>query len=442
MHVNVKDKNRIILKSIIFFWFYYDITFRQLGTLFSTQKILTLFFAMYYVYKCYIYKYNKFGCIRGFWAGKNIKYIYILEILVSVLSIAWVYSRLYVHDLFSAMSPDYPHPIFFIVYALIAPLFIGYFFENIQEFMKVLALVNIYQAVFVIVEYKFMPLKYWLDKNIYTTANISYLRISRATGLGASGADLSVRLFWGVFAFGFLIINKKRNTLKYWLGIAVICVAQVLCGRTGLYIGLFIICIVIFEINKKYDRIARNLKHGLIVLVISAIVIVTAIAVKGNPIGDIDLTPYREVIDRNTNPKRIFGEKGFFGSFQNMEVPDLSYDTLWGYGVVRGNLGDGNVASHDSGYGMRYVANGLVWAVVEYMVLFLLLIKLNQRVPVQKLRRYLGIMIPIIYILEIKEPFIYYYIHIATIITIYYLAKDIEVKQNEIETERKERFTY
>lgn len=438
MYVNVKEKNRIFLKSIFFFLFYYDIALNRLGTLFSTRKILTLFFIFYYVYK-----YDRSGCNRNFLAGRNIKNIYVLEILISALSIVWVFSRLYVHDLFNATSPEYSYPTFFVAYALIAPLFIGCFFENIQEFMKVLALVNIYQAIFVIVEYKFMPLKQWLANNIYTTSNISYLSTSRATGLGASGADLSVRLFWGVFALGFLIINKDRNTLKYWLGIFIICFAQILCGRTGLYVGIVIIFIVILEINKNRDRLTRNIIKGIFALFMTAIVMIYVIAIEGNVISNFDTTPYTEVIDRNTNSQRIIGENGFLGIFLGqMEAPGLSYDTLWGYGITRGDLGDGNIASHDSGYVKRYVADGLIWTAFEYLILFVLLVKLCQRVQDRKWRRYLRWMIPILFLTEIKEPFVYYYIHVATIIIVYYLAKDIEVKQNEIEMERKERFIY
>lgn len=263
-------------------------------------------------------------------------------------------------------------------------------------------------------------MKIWLSEHIYTVANVLYTHRNRATGLGASGAALSVWLFLGTFACSYFILTEKKHC-KYWFVVILIFIAQILSGRTGLYLGVVNIVIVELIRNKKKKHLRKSfMSFGTILILIGAIVLSGIQIRKDEHVNKSN--GFSEVISRNADISRIVGENSFFSTFLGMQVPTFSEDTFWGYGVVAGELNGESELSHDSGYIKRYTADGIFMAVIEYLILAGLLISIWGTIKNKKLRKYTIGLILMTFFIEIKEPFVYYYSGVAVMLCILILA--------------------
>lgn len=402
------------------FFFLYDVSLQGISTKFSSRKITFVIFFLLFLYKC-------FYCNKKIVVSKKIIEVYMLEIAVCIFSGIHVFIRASVHGLSQSEFVEYPYVVYFILFGLLVPIFMTAAFENLEDFLKALIGATIGQSVFVILEFWIWPMKIWLDEHIYTTSNILYTNVKRATGLGASGAQLSVWLFFGVFACSYFLITKKKRG-KYWAVIVLIFVAQFLSGRTGLYFGIVDVLIVGLYLNRN-KRIFRHtfVKMG-ILGIIFLMVIFIEYDIRNISIID-ESSVLTETISRNINIDRIIGENGFFSILFKDKVPSLTGNTLLGYGVVRGKLTKELVFQHDSGFIKRYIADGLAMAIVEYLVFFILLFYLWRLIRSKKIRRYMFGLIIMIFLVEIKEPFMYYYGGVAIILCSLMLASKFEVRE-------------
>lgn len=416
MNLNLKFKKSdidLIWKSILLFFFIYDVALQGISTKFSSRKIVFIIFSLIFLYKY-------FKCDRKIIAPKKVIEFYTAEFVVCVFSLLHVFIRALIYGFEQSIYVEYPYVVYFLLFGLLAPICIVSSFRDIEEFLKALILATVYQSVFVILEFWIWPMRIWLSEHIYTTANVLYTHAKRATGLGASGAQLSVWLFFGVFACSYFLIRKQKHR-KYWGIILIIFMAQFLSGRTGLYLGIVDVLIVGVALHKNRKVLLNTMvKIGIIGIIVLAMV------VGGIHIGNIAVTGrasvLTEAINRNTSISRIVGENGFFARLAEDTIPPLNKDTLLGYGVVGGQLTQELSCWHDSGFVKRYVADGLVMAIVEYVFFCLLLFNLWETIKYKTVKKYTFALIPVLLLIEIKEPFMYYYSGAALTLCILILA--------------------
>lgn len=385
-------KSTIILlwKSLLLFFFIYDIALQGVSTKFSSRKVAFVIVTFIFLYQCH-------GKISG---TKRIIELYVIEIAVCVVSFLHVFMRAFLNELNQSNFAEYPFVVYFILFGLLAPICFTCIFQSIEEFFKALILATILQSIFVIIEFWCWPMRIWLSKHIYTTTNILYTDPQRATGLGASGAQLSVWLFFGIFASGYFLITRKGQ-IKYWGSIFLIFIAQFLSGRTGLYLGIIHVFIILFFYDGKKQKIMSGN-----VVAIGGAVIILGMALMG---GVGKLSSLSELINRTTNITRIIGQGSFMDQFTARGIPSLNLNTVLGYGVIGGITNDGSIWHHDSGYLKRYVADGIIMAILEYVFFLILLLGIWKKIENSLLRKYTFGLIWIVFIIEIKEPFMYYY---------------------------------
>ena len=101
-------------------------------------------------------------------------------------------------------------------------------------------------------------------------------------------------------------------------------------------------------------------------------------------------------------------------ALNEMPVPPLSFETIIGTGRVRSITGNGNASGHDSGYVQTYYSLGLLLAIFFYIFFLIFAIFLIQRNKFQKYydskkQKILYLLILIVFVIEIKEPFIFHY---------------------------------
>ena len=416
MHLGFRVKKTtcgLIWKSVLLFFYIYDIALQGIPTKLSTRKIAFAIFFMLFLQQCL--QHNK--KIR---ASQRVIGFYALEFVVCAFSLLHVFARAMIYGFEHSIYAEYPYVVYFIIFGLLAPICMAFVFRNIEEFLNALILSTIYQSIFVILEFWIWPMRIWLSQHIYTTANVLYTHAKRATGLGASGAQLSVWLFFGVFACSYFLITRKKR-IKYWGIILLIFTAQFLSGRTGLYLGIADVLLIGLYLNK--DK--KVLRNSMIKIGIGGIV-AFVIVLTGFQIGNIEVkgkaSVLKEAINRNTKVSRIIGENGFFGRFLEDEIPPLDENTLLGYGVTGGELTKNLSCQHDSGFVKRYIADGLIMAIFEYAVFFLLLFNIWKSIKNKGLRRYTAALVLLPFVIEIKEPFMYYYSGTAVTICIFILA--------------------
>lgn len=397
-------------KTIILFFLIYNVKFIHIP-FFSTWKISFFLFFVLYLKK------NKEKLVfHGGLAGRHARVRWCIQIILYMFIMIYAYWRASVNGLLSSVYLDVKLPFLFVILGLFTPVILTSVFGSLDEFMKALIGISIAQSLFCFVEFRCMPLKIWLDSHIVST-NISFLGLDRARGLGGEGAALSVMLFWGVFASCYFIITDKHH-IKYWFYILIIFCAQFLVGRTGIYLDLIFLAVTVLILNKKRKTLKKSLMC--IWAVILLLALFNVVGLKWTAVKKYMYSSnLAEAFDRNTNPERQFGKKSSLATLLSLDIPELNIDSLLGYGVRRGELGNGQVCNNDSGYIMRVLQCGYILAFISYISLFaylLFLWRTTRGALDITLRMFFFLLIPLLFIIEIKEPFIYYhyYVNILT----------------------------
>lgn len=405
-------------KIVLLFFFVFDVALRGISTKLSSRKFALLGFSLIFFYKYFIKKERK-----KVFESRMIRNIYILEIVITAFSAVHVYIRADINGVLRELGRAYPYPVYFMIFALLAPIIFYCCFRTEREFLECMGGIGVLQSIFIWCEYSFDPLKAWLVQNIYITG-VQYTERKRATGLGMSGAALTVMLAFCVFALGMLILEQEKN-FKYWLQTGIIISAQIPCGRTGLYISILNIGLIFLLVIVRKKPFLKNLFYAAGSGVIILLAVTAWLKISAVPTEIVDETVRRTTLSRALTKE----EGGFYRNFTDMEVETAEGDMIWGMGIYSGKTQRGGKIRSDSGYFKRVWGDGIVFAAAEYAVLaicFLLL--LFGQIKEWWKKFYYFWMVAALYVIEIKEPFIYYYLFVTVILTIFFLnrAKELE----------------
>jgi hypothetical protein len=244
-----------------------------------------------------------------------------------------------------------------------------------------------------------------------------------------AGASFSVAQAIGLLSALILLRNARAlgPALLYTAATLVILVSAGIAGRTGMlmtlvFLGLFAM---------KSGAVVRISITVVIALVVTLFVFFIdefkfLVSLMGE---DLDWQ-LNSILKRSFE---IFQTKGTsvnsLSELAEMWIPPLNLETWFGAGIVRTPFG----ARHDSGYVQLYYALGFPMTIVFYLTIFWFVMRLWAALPVMPGREawIFPWLIAIMFILDIKEPFITHQITFYTILAMLaYTVPDPSAKKN------------
>ncbi len=404
-----KSEFRYFLRCLLLFCFLYEIVPLGVSTRLSTRKLAFVVMVFAFLCRC-----QYAGVRKHVLAQRDILQLFCAEVCVTVFSAGWIVWRASAHQLDSGKIL-YANGVYFLLFTLIGSIVLVYIFRDFREFLCALTTVSLWQSALIFLQASSSAFRNWLAGHIYANSSIGFQSV-RASGVGASGSWVSVLLFFGVVASGYFVITEKK-TVRHWVKILLMVFAQFLTGATGVYLSALYILYILYvksRDGKRFVGRAALYGTGMILLGVAALYMLKA---SGNQtLSDTIDQGFRKIFSKSAYITKTGG--GFFGAWSRMKSLPLSYETFWGYGLSRGDLGNGAYAHHDSGYVNRYIADGLFMAVVEYSTLLALMLVIWRKIQNKLTRRYFFFLILCLYGIEIKEGYFYQYVAVGLVLAI------------------------
>lgn len=399
--------------NILVFFTIYNVRFRIMSFEFSTWKFCYLLLLLLFYMK------NKKIHIES----KTIKTLLFFYCTVSLFAVIWIIYRGTVTGNTNNTTFTPQGIIVHLLLGFLFPFILSGLYSDVDSFLFSIEKMSLFQSIFVIIEFISSAFRNFISLFIVPTGNLDYSNSQlRAIGLGGEGAALSVKMALGIVAACYFLGKNKRNIQNFIL-ILVILFATFLVARTGLVLELLCILFVLSNKIIVKKRIHRPLFLGISYLFTCIWVIVPFINFKGINVKN-EKVDFHEVINRTFHiSTRIFGETGFLSHFKKWRYPKLSFDSILGYGASR-NVQQGDILlGADIGYVSRVISQGYVLAFIEYLLLAALLYAVWKRSKWSVLRRMFGFLIVMLFILEIKEQFIYLNTYLCFILSILFLRQ-------------------
>ncbi|MBJ7278470.1 hypothetical protein JHC43_18475 [Marinobacter salarius] len=292
----------------------------------------------------------------------------------------------------------------FLVFSLLSPFIVCYLLKDEVRFHKAIVFASLAQVIFIIFTYSSGAFSNWVFHYIDSGSQI--LTGARATGLSSSGgAALSVVVSLG--ALSILRLSDLNPRIWHFTALVVITVSVGLVARTGMLVSLMSLFLLILR--------GRVSVKGFLGSFAIAILLGFAIfdVIKNNP--------------------QFFGYtlswalSVFSGSDQTLNVllsqdlRELSDKILFFGGVGVSNADGSNASGSDMGYLQTVYAVGVPLGAFFYIIFFLYLLhfKVGRRDVFFK-----NFLIFLIFLLEVKEPFIFKYaISFYVLASILYMRK-------------------
>lgn len=406
--INVKHVWNIVLM----FMYFFDVSVLFLPQVFSTRKIALAIFVLGTINKGIHILKDDFECIKLFAIANGMMFVY-------VLLVSYIQGGL---DHENSIMPRYAY---FLLYAVFGLVFLINRYRDEYELMEDIIPTMWIQTVIIFFEFFSIKFKMFLTDTFTSTGNVSYMRTDRATGLGAEAGYLTLLLFVGVFCCCYIMMTKGVK-IKYVISSAVFIAAMFPVGRTGLYAALVLLLVTmgLFCIQKGHLKHLLKLLGGSLTLLMIALIVMKKYMTERQ---------FDRFFNRFISALENFLEDPSVQSLQADIVPRLSFNTLVGTGIYRGEIGS-VYAYADGGYVQMYVAMGLCISCIFYVILFstyyYMLKKIN--VPIVSINKlYISMLIVVLLVAEVKEPFVFKYIipmFIFAVICLYHKRKVYEEK--------------
>lgn len=375
-------KKRIIflVKLILVFALLYDINFTFLPSI-TTARMAFIALALVTIKPQFRFP-------------KNL--IYFLGVVLFVFVIA-LFQFSYSHD-----SSQCSRLLWFMIYGLITPVLFKEHVTNRNEFLLLIGLAVSLQALLSILAFINPAIKGLFYNLIIYTSNFGEDQTIRAAGFASiGGAGLSVIQSVGTIAL--LLLLRLNNwslfkTILLWAGVVLVLCSTFIIGRTGLFISLF--AIAAYIISNKLS-IKTVFITCLIILMLSVINYQSILENLTSNVEGFNVELFTNWVGNAFTIK----DNHTTADLNSMPVPPISLNTILGTGRVVAETGIGNASGNDSGYIQTYYSLGLVMAVLFYSSYLIFLSSLIRK---QK-RPALYILVFILFLIEIKEPFIFQY---------------------------------
>jgi O-antigen ligase len=246
---------------------------------------------------------------------------------------------------------------------------------------------------------------------ILSSSNYDETNVLRAMGFASvGGASFSVIQSTGVISLLILLKFINLNYIKrflIWISILIILVSIFFVGRTGMFISFIAIFIYVISLKVKFRNVAVILMLLFLVFQINYTSFIENLT---SGVDGFRSDLFINWIESSFKVK----DNDTTDALNEMPVPPLSFETIIGTGRVRSITGNGNASGHDSGYVQTYYSLGLLLAICFYIFFLIFAIFLIQRNKFQKYydskkQKILYLLILIVFVIEIKEPFIFHY---------------------------------
>lgn len=391
-----------IIVSIIFFFFVYDVQIKGFPTIVSSRKwslcILLLLSVIHY-------KENKGFVLHLPKLDERKKTIY-KKYLLGITAVG-VYALL-IALLNNGLNENYidaKNITFFILYSIIAPLFLFNLFLDREELFKSLIFSGVVQSAIVYVLFISADARMLFEQLFQTDARFGYTsNNNKVLGLGSGGAALSVLLFLSLYSIGYYLLKEESiilNVIMYFF----ILIATSFTGRTGFFSGILLFLIILFR-KGALIKGKTIIKLGAILCLIVITLVLTEKYILNNVLQDKVLQIFKYL---NIN-EIVNGERGFLYDISKMSVPDISWELLYGSGYGRGFSATGINVQNDIGYIQRIFSLGIFFASIFYSLNFICFWKLSKKIKDPNFKFYYRILIVALFVFELKETFFYYYL--------------------------------
>ena len=272
--------------------------------------------------------------------------------------------------------------------------------HDLYKFVSIFSLATLIQSLFIIYSYISPEYREWLSNLLVQGGNIPLSEATQVPGFSnSSGALLSVIQALGVFSALYAgRLSRSLHTIYFYIFIAIINMAStIVVARTGFFLSIAFF-VLFFIITIKKERRA---------LIVGTVAVLVVIYFSGSRLYTF-ISDYNPKIEYLGNWVSGFFQQGTqeesLKELLTQHIPPLTFETLVGTGLVV--EGEVNASGNDSGYIQTYYAIGLIIALAFYMALLGILIKY---IYLSKDRLLFGTLVLCMFIVEIKEPFIFKY---------------------------------
>ncbi|WP_026664642.1 hypothetical protein [Butyrivibrio sp. FC2001] len=392
---------KIFLTLCLFFYFY-EVRLKGVPAVLSSRKIEMVILILLFVIN------NRNGKVAFF---KNLNRSTILiykKYFISILVI-WIYSIILaiINGRFAEGYVDAKNLGFYMAYSIVAPFFIWSIFDDAEHFCEVLSLVGVIQATFVYIISQSSGLRQFLDSTLELDTLATYsMQSVKVFGVGARGAAGSVIMFLSVYSLGYLILRGKQEVSNF-IFMMYILIASSMVGRTGFYFGIILFLILI--IHKVRLRIST--KTMLKLMTTTSVLLIIAVTISPRIVENKAIQERIGITSSHLGADAVFSktEPSFVSDFLSMSHPELSLEWIVGSGHGRGISSSGADIQNDMGYIQRMYALGIIMAAFLYYTLYSTFSRLAKKMENQNIKKYYQLLLLFMFILELKEQFIYYY---------------------------------
>lgn len=298
------------------------------------------------------------------------------------------------------------------IYSYLGGFLIARYIGHLQSLLWILLSCVTAQAVILIFGFGNGSFRGWIDSNIMIGANFDAFNSYRAVGLTSSaGSALSVTQSLGVLCGGWLIYLGTRAGAQIRTGLIIvfmlIClVSCAITGRTGLYLSFLFLAFSAY-FSGAHRFLLYVFPIGIIVFFVNESLLLRFVS------NDVSMDWLLNWMLGVFSP-----DDETLSSLSSMPLPPLNAIESWiGHGRV--SLIDGmNPSENDSGFVQAVYSMGIVFGTLFYCAYFYVLGRLLNWLPVV----YKISILLLLFLIEIKEPFVFKYTVVFVLVAVNALA--------------------
>lgn len=369
--------SKYVVVIALFFGLVYDIAFNAIPFL-TTGRIVVLILFTYSLF--HINEYKQLGSFP------------LIILIFAIISLF--------QSFFSGDYTQFSRFFWFTLYVIFGGFWLSKiaFRYSIDPFIVFISAISI-QSLIILLLFLNIELKSLVAEIVQMGINFEIEYIYRGIGFTSqAGANLSIIQSFGVIS-GLIVLSKKTKENKTLIVILLITcfLSTLLIGRTGMIVSLIALgYFFIFSIKVNTKSIATM--FAVVAMIIISITLLL------NNISEI-IPGFSMDYFKGWLTGVFTGEDNTLDVLINQQnFPPIEPKTLLGTGEVIG-LNGSNAAGHDSGYIQTYYSLGLIFSILFYGFLLYYLTR-NKITIVTNWGHFL---IAIIFILELKEPFLFKY---------------------------------
>lgn len=299
----------------------------------------------------------------------------------------------------------------FSAYSLIMAAIYYYYFKDIKVFLVAVSTACLVQAIIVYVSYISPEYRQWLSEMLVQSGNIPLTYAYRVPGFSnSSGSSLSLTLSLGIFSFMSLFYLSSSLFMKsiFFIASLFILSSCVLVGKLGLFLGVYFFIVILF-----FSGMRSN--YSMLFFILFVFLVACSIFMMSTSVE------VAYPLKRSFNFLNDTGDKTI-STLIGMGIPEINEKTFFGLGGSLAEDGQ-NASGSDVGYIQSYYGYGLVFSFVFYSSFFLYIVKNILVIRVRDYRLLAWVLFIPLFIIELKEPFIFKFVYPVILLSVIYLSR-------------------